>query len=55
MKTYYDFKNNVLNIKIEGGLVGNSVELFENEALPIVLGLNANNISINKLIYQLLN
>jgi len=47
MKTNIDFKNNVLYIKVDGVLVGNKIEMFESEIIPIILGLGAKNVMIN--------
>ena len=47
MRTDIDYKNNVLNIRIDGVLIGNKVNKFESETIPIVIGLNAKYVSLN--------
>ena len=47
MKTEIDYKKNILYIKLKGVLVGNKTYSFENEVIPIILGLNAKNVTIN--------
>ena len=47
MKTDIDYKKDILYIKVNGVLVGNKVEKFETEVIPIILGLNAKYVTIN--------
>lgn len=47
MKTDIDYKKDILYIKVNGVLVGNKVEKFESEIIPIILGLNAKYVTIN--------
>ena len=47
MKTNIDYKKDILYIKVNGVLVGNKVEKFETEVIPIILGLNAKYVTIN--------
>ena len=47
MKTDIDYKKDILYIKVNGVLVGNKVEKFETEVIPIILGLNAKFVTIN--------
>ncbi len=47
MNTQIEYKKGILFIKISGVLVGNKINKFESEVIPIVLGLQARNITIN--------
>lgn len=47
MKTEIDYKKNILYVKLIGILVGNKTYAFENEIIPIILGLSAKNVTIN--------
>ena len=47
MKTEIDYKNNILFIKVDGVLVGNKINKFENELIPIILSLKSKYVSIN--------
>ena len=47
MNTQIEYKKGILFIKISGVLVGNKINKFESEVIPIVLGLQAGNITIN--------
>ncbi len=47
MKTDIDYKKDILYIKVNGVLVGNKVEKFETEVIPIILGLSAKFVTIN--------
>ena len=47
MTTSIDYKKNILYIKVDGVLVGNKINLFESEVIPIILGLNAKYVTIN--------
>ncbi len=47
MKTDIDYKKDILYVKVNGVLVGNKVEKFESEIIPIILGLNAKYVTIN--------
>ncbi len=47
MKTEMDYKNNILYIKVDGVLVGNKINKFENELIPIILSLRSKYVSIN--------
>ncbi len=47
MKTDIDYKKDILYIKVNGVLVGNKIQKFESEVIPIILGLNAKYVTIN--------
>lgn len=47
MTTNIEFKKGILFIRIKGILVGNKVRKFENEVIPILLGLGAKNVTVN--------
>ncbi len=47
MKTNLRFRNSILYIKIDGVLVGNKVQQFESEVIPIILGLKTKYVTIN--------
>ena len=47
MTTNIDFRKGVLFIRIKGMLKGNKIKKFENEVLPIILGLGARYVTIN--------
>lgn len=47
MSTNIDYKKGVLFIRINGILVGNKVNKFESEVIPIILGLGSRYITIN--------
>lgn len=47
MKTNIEFKKGILFIRAKGILVGNKVKKFEDEVIPIILGLEAKNVTIN--------
>ncbi len=47
MNTDIDYKRNILYVKLKGVLVGNKIEKFESELIPIILGLNARYVTIN--------
>ena len=47
MTTNIEFKKGILFIRIKGILVGNRVRKFEDEVIPILLGLEAKNVTIN--------
>ena len=47
MTTNIEFKKGILFIRIKGILVGNKVSKFENEVIPILLGLEAKNVTVN--------
>lgn len=47
MTTNIEFKKGVLFVRIKGILVGNKVKKFEEEVIPIILGLEARNVTVN--------
>ena len=47
MTTDINYKRNILYIKLDGVLVGNKIEKFESEVIPIILGLNVKYVTIN--------
>ena len=47
MKTYIDYKDDILFIKIDGVLVGNKTNKFESEVIPILFGLQCKYVTIN--------
>lgn len=47
METEIDLKNGILYIRVSGVLVGNKVNKFECEVLPIVLSLESKYVTIN--------
>lgn len=47
MTTNIEFKKGILFIRVKGILVGNKVSKFEDEVIPILLGLEAKNVTIN--------
>ena len=47
MTTNIDFRKGVLFIRIRGSLIKNKINKFENEVLPIVLGLGSRYITVN--------
>jgi len=47
MKTEIDYKDGILYIRIKGVLVGNKVNKFECEILPIILCLESKYVTIN--------
>jgi anti-anti-sigma factor len=51
MNTNIDYKRGVLFIRINGVLVGNKIEKFESEVIPIILGLGSRYVTIN--VYEL--
>lgn len=55
MKTNIIYKKNILFIKIKGVLVGNKIDIFESEIIPIIIGLNANKVSINLMDLELID
>lgn len=47
MTTSIEFKKGILFVRIKGILVGNKVRKFEEEVIPIIVGLEAKNVTIN--------
>lgn len=55
MNTDIEYKKGVLLIKVKGLLVGNKTEIFESEVIPIILGLNADRVTISLLDVDLID
>ncbi len=47
MTTSIEFRKGILFIRIKGVLVGSRVRLFEEEVIPILLRLDAKNVTVN--------
>ena len=47
MKTDINYKDDILYIELTGVLVGNKIEKFESEVIPIIFGLRCNKVTIN--------
>lgn len=47
MKTNIEYKNGVLYVRVFGVLVGDKVNIFENEIIPIVLSLKTKWVMVN--------
>lgn len=47
MKTDIDYKKGVLFVRVNGSLTGNKIKEFENEVIPIILGLGSKYVTIN--------
>ncbi len=47
MTTNIDYKKGVLFIRLNGVLVGNKINKFESEVIPIVLGLGSRYVTLN--------
>ena len=47
MKTDIDYEDDVLFIRINGVLLGNKINLFESEVIPLLFGLQCKNAIIN--------
>ena len=47
MNTNIEYKKGILFIKIGGSLIRSKTEVFESEVIPIILGLDVNNVLIN--------
>ncbi len=47
MSTDIEFRKGILFVRIKGILVGNKVRKFESEVIPILLGLEAKNVTLN--------
>ncbi len=47
MKTEIDYKKGILYVKLEGVLVGNKINKFECEIIPIIIGLESKDVIIN--------
>ena len=43
----FEFKKGILFVRINGIFVSSKIKDFENEILPIILGLNVKNVTIN--------
>ena len=47
MTTNIEYNNDILNVRINGVLVGDKINIFENEVIPIILGLNVRYVTID--------
>lgn len=55
MTTNIDYKKGVLFVRINGVLVGNKIDKFESEVIPIVLGLGSRFVTLNLLKLELID